>query len=273
MLNEFVREIKKKKTLRNLDDSFVRSLTEEYLGNNKKLYLKLLEHKKPLKSREFKILLKDIREKLHEIYGVFDLGKKDIEKFKKFKKIDDEFIDLHVSLLKKHKSSFERVNDYEKIYSKIFEITGKPSSILDLGCGLNPLSFIFMKLKKVDYYASELSGKDASFLNDYFKIMKKFGLNGKAFSCDLIHAKELPKEDVVFMFKLIDTLESLKKNISYELIDKVKAKYLVVSFSLVSIGGRTKLPERGWFLKLLREKKLNYETFKVNEELFYVIRI
>lgn len=272
MKENFVKEIKKKKTLRNLDDSFVEGIIDEYLKNNNKLHSKLLEHSKPLKSKEFKILLKDIRKKLHEVYGIFDLGKKDLSKFKKFNNIDDEFIKLHKELLKKHKSSLERINDYEKIYSRIFKITGKPKSILDLGCGLNPLSFVFMNLDKVDYSAFELSSKDTSFLNEYFKIMKKFGLNGKAFSCNLINVKELPKADVVFMFKLIDTLEDLKKNVSYELIDQIKAKHLIVSFSTKSICGKNKLPERGWFLKLLRVKKLEYECFETDNELFYVIK-
>lgn len=273
MEENLVKEIKKKKTLRNLDDSFVKDVVDEYLRNNNKLHAKLVEHTKPLKSKEFRVLLKDVRKKLHEIYGIFDLGKKDLSKFKRFNEIDDEFIKLHKELLKKHKSSFERINDYEEIYSRIFKITGKPKSILDLGCGLNPLSFVFMNLDKVDYHAYELSGKDASFLNEYFKIMKKFGLNGKAVSCNLVDVKELPKADVAFMFKLIDTLEDLKKDVSYNLIDKVKAKHLIVSFSTKSICGKNKLPERGWFLKLLRVKKLKYGCFGTENELFYVIKL
>ena len=37
MFDEFVKEIKKKKNLRNLDDAFVRKIVEKYLNSNQKI--------------------------------------------------------------------------------------------------------------------------------------------------------------------------------------------------------------------------------------------
>jgi 16S rRNA (guanine(1405)-N(7))-methyltransferase len=275
MIKNFVKAIKDKKSLRNLDNNFIEKLVQDYLKNNKKIRKRLFEHNKPLKSREFNVLLKDIRRKLHEIYGVFNLSSPSLVSLRKKlkgKKINEEAIKEHRKLLECHKSSKERIDDYGFIYNKIFSVTGTPKSVLDLACGLNPLSFPFMNLKKVDYFAYELSIKDCKFLNDYFSLMKRFGLNGKCTAIDLLHVGKLPKVDVCFLFKVLDSLEVLKKNYSYELFRKIKAKFIVVSFATKSICGINRLGRRNWFVKFLDKENYSYEIFETCNEKFYVIK-
>jgi len=272
MIKEFVKTIKDKKSLKNLDDSFVEKLILDYLDKHLKLKKKLVEHPKVLKSKEFDVLLKEVRKKLHEVYGVFNLGVISLDGLRKALEGEGDVAEEHKKLLMKHKSSMERIDDYEFIYEKIFSVTGKPKSVLDLACGLNPLSFVFMGLKKVDYYAYEVSSKDVKFLKEYFKLMKGKGLNGKGVAVDLLHAGKFPKTDVCFLFKTLDSLEALKKDYSYELFDKINSKFIVVSFATKSIGGRGKLGDRKWFLRFLEKKKYRYEGFELGNEVFYVVR-
>jgi len=260
MIDDFVKEIKKKKSLKGLDDSFVEKLVVSYLNSNKKVKEKLMGHPKPLKSKEFKSLLKEIRGKLHEVYGVFDLGVKDLKRF-------DGSADWHKRILKRHKSTYERVDDYEFIYDEIFRRVGKAGSVLDLGCGLNPLSYRFIN-RKLKFYCCDVSQKDVDFLNEYFKVS---GISGKAFACDLTEIRSLPKSDICFVFKLLDSLESLKKGVTSELFGKLKCKYAVVSFSTQSIGGRKKIPERKWFVGFLKD--YSYEVFETLNEKFYVVKL
>lgn len=144
-----------------------------------------------------------------------------------------------------------------KVYDLIFEKTGKPKSVLDLGCGYAPLHFPF---KDIKYHYSDIGG-------EYIK-------NG-GFIFDLIHDDydELPKVDVVFLFRVLESLEFFKRNISKEVISKLKCKYVVVSFDKKSLSGKgIKKKGRVWFRRILNELDLKYEVFDYGNEIFFVIK-
>ena len=101
MIKEFVKTIKDKKSLKNLDDGFVEELVLDYLDKHPKLKKKMVEHPKVLKSKEFDILLKEIRKKLHEVYGIFNLGNPNLDGLKG----KGDIVEEHKKLLMKHKSS------------------------------------------------------------------------------------------------------------------------------------------------------------------------
>ncbi|RLI99238.1 MAG: hypothetical protein DRP08_07380, partial [Candidatus Aenigmatarchaeota archaeon] len=176
-------------------------------------------------------------------------------------------LEHHDKILRLHKSTRERLREYEEVYRKIFDVTGKPKTILDLGCGLNPFSIPYMGIKP-RYYAFDISDAEAKFIQEYFD---KFGIKGRAVSVDLFEAEKFPKADVCFMFKLLDTLESQKRDVSKELIEKIDAEYLVVSFPTVSLGGRKKISTRRlvWFRRII--EKYPYITFSISNEIFFII--
>ena len=58
----------------------------------------------------------------------------------------------------------ERISIYKDLYKQIFKITKKPKSILDLGCGLNPLSYPLMNLKNVTYNACDIAINDLNLI-------------------------------------------------------------------------------------------------------------
>lgn len=276
MIDSFVAEIKKKKNLNSLPDDFVQALVEEFFVKYPKMRGILESHPKPLKSKDFKFMLKEVRKRLHEIYGVFVLGKRDLkplkEHLKKVSNLDEEALEIHIKILKSHKSSSERIDFYSDVYEKIFSVTGKPKTIIDLACGLNPLSFPWMGLKKVKYFAYELTKEDCNFIQAYFDLMKPFGLEGKTFALDLMKVDKLPKVDVCFLFKALDSLEDLERNYSEKLLAKIPARFIVVSFPTMSIGGRNPIRQRGWFFRMMRNLGLSAETFEFENEVFYVVK-
>ncbi len=270
MLQNLVSDIIQKRELKDIDRLLAERLVEEYVATHPKLREKIkLPYPKLKRSKEYKEAVKEIRSLLREIYGVFKLKGFETreELLEEIKSIGD--IESHNKILKLHKSTAERLPYYDEVYSTIFKITGKVNSILDLGCGLNPFSYPYIG-KKVKYIAAELSEADAKFVQRYFD---KFKIDGEAFAVDLTRLPELPEVAVCFMFKLLDTLESLKRDVSKELLKKVKAKWLVVSFSTKSIGGRKTISKKRlvWFEKLIKGKK--YETFEIENEFFYVVRL
>lgn len=269
-----ISDLKSKKELSSLDGDFLSDLADNYFVKNKKLFSIIEEHPKFEKSREYKITLKDLRKILHEIYGVFQLdhnrekllGLLEKEIINK-DKIDDEVLDLHKKILKTHRSTKERLDDYRNIYKKILDKDVR--FILDIGSGLNVFSFPFMGLKKVDYIAAELNAKDCLFLDRYFDLMKKFGLNGKSIKINLLKDRRFPEVDVVFLFKVLDTLESLERGITKEILDSIKCRKLVVSFPTNTLSGKNLSKKRLiWFEKLIK----NYETFETGNEIFYIIK-
>lgn len=252
--------IKQKREFRGLDDSFVEKMLDSRLKGKKA---------EDLKPKDAEKAVKETRAYLREVYGAF-LSTKFFQREKflhELKGLNDT--EGHIRILSLHLSTRERLPYYEEIYQKIFEVTGKPSSILDLGCGLNPFSIPFMKLGKVQYYAVELVKTDAEFIQEYFN---KSNINGKAMQIDLTNVESLPSADVCFMLKVIDTFEAIQWDITAELLAKIKAKWIVASFATKSLGGRKTInPEkRKWFEKLIEKRE--HKVFEVENEVFYVIK-
>src|SRR3989344_1469009 len=139
------------------------------------------------------------RKDLYKIHGVFQAkrqGKKNIliTKLEGASNLN-EIKEISKEILKLHSSTRERLNEHKQIYSSIFKITGKPEKIIDLGCGLNPIFLILLGFKGT-YLGYDISRIDVDFLNDYFKIAKKFGINGRAFTKDIKDFYDYPKSDV-----------------------------------------------------------------------------
>ncbi len=278
-----VLKITEKKELEFLNKSFVEKELALFILENKNIYSKLRtkftdNKEKSPKSKEFKKIVKGVRTKLRELFGVFYLrGFENAEQL--INSITKENMEnIAFDLLKVHRSSQERLRDYEEIYDKIKNITQiSPKIILDLACGYNPFSYFFIKESfqcSPDYVCCDLSDKDVILFNKFFQ---NTGIEGNAFYCDLTKDhSELFKvnADICFLFKALDSLESASKNISEELLEKIKAKFIVVSFPTKSIGGNKQIlrNKRAWFFKLLEKLGYTYEEFSIHNEMFLVVK-
>lgn len=290
-LKEIVKEVKKKRELEDLDTHYVLEKVEKIVKQNKKIRVKIRNansFQEFARSAEFDELKKRVRAELRAVYGVFDLDEKKkrtalIKRIGTNKTTSTHHADKKErketirQLLLLHTSSKERLEYYDEIYTKIFSITGTPTSILDLGCGANPYSYSMLGCRPL-YIAMDLPSDDLKDLAEFFRIEK---INGKVMAIDLVKDYEkigvlLEQNpiDVIFLFKLLDSVETVKRNISWKLLDALHARWLVVSFPTISIGGGKAIrsERRAWFEKLLARRQLPYETFSVPNEIFYVIR-
>jgi hypothetical protein len=271
-----IKDILAKKELGNLNEDFVFEKVNIFLEKHKEIKKKLMqtEYSKFKRSKEHEEVIKKIRTELREIYGVFiqDDYKKRFKLLEELKKTPS--LENHNKILALHKSSQERLPYYPVVYKKIFEIAGIPKKIVDFACGLNPFSYPYLGCKP-EYVACDLAEKDLEFIQEYFRTM---GIGGAVKRIDLIkdEVSEITKgADLVFLFKTLDSLETVKWGNSEALLTKIKAKCIVVSFSTKSLGGKKtiKKEKRAWFERLVR--KLGYKTqiFEVPGELFYVLNL
>jgi len=269
MINETIKDIKSKKELKNLDNKFVEEKLNFYL---KKHPLENKPFKQLKRSKKYRLMLKSIRKDLREIYGAFIKEKPSLNNLKevlKTKKLN-QTLEEHNQILKTHQSTSERLNNYKEIYKNIFKEI-KPESILDLACGLNPLSFPYMGLEDVYYIASELNKEDCNFIKDYLDLIK---VKNKVIPLNLTKDYEKLnkiKVDIAFLFKTLDSLEKIKRNISKDLLKNINSRYIAVSFAIKSLSGRKPIKERGWFYRILRELDLNFKTFETENEIFFIM--
>ena len=166
---QLIQKIKEKKELQGISSDFVLESIKKVLQSEPKL-LQELSYNFQAKSFHFKHTVKKVREKLRRDYGLFR-GQEKVKERQKIvtilmrDKLTPSFIE---ELLHFHASTKERKEYYPQLYQQLFTITGKPARILDLGCGLNPLSLPLMKIKRVHYHALDISEEEISLLNTFF---------------------------------------------------------------------------------------------------------
>ena len=253
---QFIKAIKSSKKYKEISEEIIRNKVEEFFNK--------------YDMSDEKFMLKEIKASLHKLHGSFRFADKKLGE-------DLEKGDFE-SILSKNRSTKERLEDYELIYEQIFDVTGKPNSILDLGAGLNPVSIPLMKLgKNIVYYSYDINDKESKFINKFFE---KFKINGKSEILDLTRIENvdsLPSADLCLMFKLIDVLEAEKKGHKYaeEIIQALlkKTKFIVVSFAKLTVSGdKMSFPQRGWIERMLERLGLEYSRFEINSEIFYIIK-
>ena len=201
----------------------------------------LRQYKKPKKA------IKAVRTQLHSIMAPY-LGDPDYEAAAQqltnlFAKGDQAAIKAGCwEILDAHLSTRERLPILEPFYTQIFEITGRPSSLMDIACGLNPLAFPWMGVPpSVDFYAYDIHEPRIEFLNHYFSLQ---GLPPYAKLQDVAMAFPQEKVDVALFLKEMPRFERNYHGRGRPLLDAIRANWLVVSFPSVSTHGGRNLTNR-----------------------------
>ncbi len=186
-------------------------------------------------------------------------------------------------VLEKHISTRERLEHYEEIYKKLLSgfDTGKNVSVIDLGAGVNGFSYNFFEkcgFSKVRYVGVEAVGQLVTLMDNYFE---ENGLDAKAVHLSIFNKEELVRlinkqktPKVVFMLKVIDSLEVLKRNYTLELLEEMKKleiERFVISFATRSWFKRRKFyAQRKWLTNFI-EKNFNItDDFELGGERYIV---
>jgi 16S rRNA (guanine(1405)-N(7))-methyltransferase len=279
-LKRLAEDITSKKELVGLNSEFVIEKIKKTFDLDGKLKKKVLAkaekcsgYEQFKRTKEHDDLLKKIRSGLREVYGAFILEdyKKRTDLLEELKR--DPSREAHDKILALHQSTKERLPYYDYVYRKIFETTGIPRKIVDLACGLNPISYPYMECR-AEYLACDISDDDMKFIEEYFHIRD---IGGAAMRIDLTKDDVTGLTagfDVCFLFKALDTLEATKRNISRNIMKNISSSYIAVSFATKSIGGKKSIrnERRSWFDKLVKKNGWDCSVFELPNEIFYIIK-
>jgi Ribosomal RNA methyltransferase (FmrO) len=184
-------------------------------------------------------------------------------------------------VLKRHLSTKERYPYYEEVYNRILKNLPKKISIIDLGAGVNGLSYsLFKKIgKEVNYIGIEAVGQLVTLINNYFVKEK---INGKMIHLslfDLEKVKEviadLPKPKIIFLFKVIDSLEKVERDYTKKFLEEIVpiSDRIIISFATESWMRRKKFyANRKWLIDFIKENWQFIDDFEVGGERYLVFQ-
>ena len=171
-----------------------------------------------------------------------------------------------------HSSTHERLPLLDEFYARIWQRTGVPGSVLDLGCGLNPLSLPWMGLPAgARYEAFDVDAQSIEFVNRYLRLA---GQAGQARWQDVLARPPASPADVALLLKAGPSFERQGKGATARLIGALNTRFVVVSFAVASLGGREKGMVdhyRGRFLATAREQRWSVEELLFSTELVLVV--
>jgi 16S rRNA (guanine(1405)-N(7))-methyltransferase len=175
-------------------------------------------------------------------------------------------------IMSQHASSRERLPYLADFYAQTLQALAPVRSVLDIACGLNPLSIPWMPLAEdARYYAYDIYEG----LMDFTRAcLRRFGVAGNAACCDVLSYDAYPETDVALLLKAIPCLEQLDKGAVPRLLESVPARCLVVSFPAHSLGGRDKgMPTHyeAHLHDLIRDKGWQAQRLLFASELVFVL--
>lgn len=179
-------------------------------------------------------------------------------------------------MISRHISTKERMKDFELVYSKSLKglVKNKKDliNVIDFGCGINGFSYSEFGLLgfNVNYIGTEPVGQLVDSQNNYFikNNMKAKCLKLSLFDLDanVKLIEKLKGVRVAFFFKVLDSLEMLKKDYSKEVLRKIipKMDRVVISWATKSlVSKRVFAASRKWLTDFLSEEfkiTLEFET-------------
>lgn len=216
------------------------------------------------KGRSRKDALKATKNQLHQSAAAYQAGRMAYEQWladlrRTFPDPDLWRAQLR-TILAHHASTAERLPILDDFYRTILADLPPIRSVLDVACGLNPLTIPWMGLPAhVHYSVCDIYQDQIHFLNEFFRLAN---IRGRAEVRDLLVHPPTQRVDLALVLKTIPCLEQMDRSAGARLLDALDARCLLISFPVRSLGGRAKgmastyeahfhalVDRRGWAIK------------------------
>jgi len=260
LLDQLVAAVQESTKYRTVSAALVRTIGAQELG----------------KRHNLKEAIKATKNKLHQIAGAYQIGKADyagwLAPLQQAAGDRAALRPICRAMMAHHASTRERLVILDEFYRTLFAGLPPIASILDLACGLNPLTIPWMPLPSgVTYYACDIYQDQVDFFQ---QCLTWLGVAGEAQSCDLLQTCPTQTVDVALLLKTIPCLEQADKLIGRRLLAEINAPVLFVSFPAQSLGGHNKgmtVNYEQHFQDLVSGKPWQIERFAFATELVFRI--
>ena len=218
MIAEIVERVRRSSRYRAVDSALVARLAEEELP----------------KARNADDAVKRVKRRLHQAVGAFRSARGPSAGAWP---VDDPAAlrEACLTAMRGHASTRERAPYLDAFFAPIWNVTGSPRRVLDLGCGLNPLAKPWMGIGDATYHAMDVDDATLAVVRGFFESV---GQPHVVEARDLV--AEVPTETagVALLLKLVTTLDRQDAGAATRLLRGLRAGHAVVSFAARSLGGR-----------------------------------
>jgi 16S rRNA (guanine(1405)-N(7))-methyltransferase len=187
---------------------------------------------------------------------------------------DDAFRSELRRVMAAHASTRERLPYLEEMYAAVFRRAGPVKTLLDVGCGLNPLGAPWMTLEPgAEYIAVDVDADVVAFAAACLEVM---GYRPRAIVADVISSPPEQEADVALALKMLPCLERQETGAGARLLRAVRARLIAVSFPVRSLGGREKGMREQYsrlFDEMARAERWDVETVPLAQELLFLVRV
>ncbi|HEY6609039.1 MAG TPA: hypothetical protein VI277_07585 [Candidatus Limnocylindria bacterium] len=235
MTAEIVERVRRSSRYRDVDPALVGRLAAEELP----------------RARNADDAVKRVKRRLHQVVGAFrgSTSLADLEATWHGDLAEPSFRAACEGVLRAHASTRERLPHLDRFYTGVWEHTGVPGRLLDLGCGLNPVALPWMGIADAIYLAEEA---DARLLGAVSEFLALVGQPHIVRAGDLVAAVPEEAADIALLLKLVTTLDRQDPDVAGRLLRGLRVRHAVVSFATRSLGGRADARERAYRQRLER---------------------
>ena len=171
--------------------------------------------------------------------------------------------------LKLHSSTRERM-PLDSFYSELFAYTGRPASVLDLACGMNP---VYLGSIGINVTGVDISGAQIRLMNEWAEAA---GAPVKCYVGDALCENFIPEGtwDLTLVMKLLPVIENQRKGAAKALLEAISTPLVAVTFPTRTMGGRKVGMEQHyteWFESIIPEKYTIRDRYICNFELVYIL--
>lgn len=198
------------------------------------------------KFRKLKDAVKATRSRLHQTAGAYQDARMDYDRWLDElaalprDRRDPRLLDFCRRVMERHASTRERLPILDQFFAVTLAGAAPLSSMLDIGCGMNPLAIPWMPVAgDFTYTGLDVYTDQAHFLNAF---LAHVGVTGEVRVHNILTGLpgDMARPQAVLLLKTLSCLEQLDKSISERLLPQIQADTVLVSYPLHSLGGRSK---------------------------------
>ncbi|MBF0101088.1 MAG: hypothetical protein HQK77_09300 [Desulfobacterales bacterium] len=182
-------------------------------------------------------------------------------------------------IMSTHISTKERLPFYKTFYHELFQVIDYPESIIDIGCGLHPLSYPFHTHHHLKHYIAIDKDKQViSILNDLAPyllplIFKPLCMDLKDIHWENISYTQQKKCDLAFMLKIVPVIQRQNKAL-VNLLCNVPATWVFITGNIEAMTRKQTIYHREKqllheFIRLSGKKMIH--TFYFDTEFGYLL--